>query len=46
MVNCSKRNKSWIIKDHFYGQKGEGGQWLAVENDINWKMTATTVEMV
>ena len=34
------------IKDHFYGQKGQRGQWLGIQKDTTGKMTVNSVEMV
>ena len=34
------------IKDHFYGQKGQRGQWLGIQKDTTGKMTVNLVEMV
>ena len=34
------------IKDHFYGQKGQRGQWLGIQKETSRKMIVNSVEMV
>ena len=49
MINISmaiKIEMTLSIKNHFYDQKGQRGQWLGVQKDTTGKMTVNSVEMV